>query len=382
MNILRIMFILFFLLCATGTPYSQNVNSKIHIVSEDEYKRDVSIYDIGTTSNTSSRLLFSRSELSYYNSCYFDKKKSDTILYEDFTINVSLKHIEPRSSMYFFEIPIRNLNAEAGYKYFSEENPKLKQNVDDIYWGFKLNITHNGIDESILIWLKMDSKDFYGRKVQYVSYNINQKGWKETIAQYPDPSYETKLKIISDKYQKVSGISWGNIDFFSKFLNPLPYYIDAINSIQVLVGCQADVKIGKGELDLGNYMGLAYEYIYKFKDYLESHYNTLSEFIEAEKFFSAKTEAKKYIQRDGSTTEFNAFNLAFCQLNMEEFNDCIETCNALIIFRGDYLKQAFLFRGIAKEAQGDIKGALSDYINSGSIGEDFYTNLNQKKSKK
>ncbi len=145
-----------------------------------------------------------------------------------------------------------------------------------------------------------------------------------------------------------------------------------------MVGCQADVKFSKGSLDSGNYIGLATEYEYKGKEYLEKRYSVLKELMIAERFSSAKIEANQWVEKDGNTTEFNAFVIAYCQLRMGEFNDCIETCTALIDFHGDYFKQAYLFRGLAKESIIDFQDALVDYDNSGEIGVEAYNELIKK----
>lgn len=376
---LHLLLSLFFLLCFLDSIHSQNTYSKIHIVSDDEFLKDETKYDIGYVNSASSSLTYKSSESSYYNSCYLDTKKSSSILHEDYTINVSLNNIRPRGGIYTFSIPIRNSNAKTGYQYYSTVNPKLKQKVDDIYWGLVINVSHSGINESIVIWIKKITKDYYGTPYDYTNYNLNNNGWEEQIG-YPNLEYEysSNLEIQSLKYSNQSGIKWGDIEFFNAYTKPLPYYIDAINSIQVLVGCQADVKFGKGRIELGNYFGLASDYLYKAKVYLDEHYSKLSNYTKAEQYFSAESEAKKWIQNDGNTTEFNAFTLAYCQIQRNEYKDCIETCNSIINFRGDYLNQAYVLRGLCKEVNNDIQGALSDYNNAGNLGIDSYNKLIQR----
>lgn len=358
---------LFFLICVLDSTHSQNTYSKIHIVSNNEFTRTVYKSDLGSVSTASSNLTYNSNLSTYYNTCYLDAKKSNTISHEDFTIDLYLKDINPRNGRYDFEIPIKNLNAKTGYQYYSTNYPKLKQNVEDIYWGFVLNVRHKGIDESIVIWIKkLIKSESYGN-YEYTYYNVSNSGWKERY-QYPDPEsdYSSKLKIISWDYSNTSMIYWGDNDIY---LIQVPYFIDAINSIQVLVGCQADVKFGKAEIKLGAYCS---------QETLDKHYNSLSDLMKAEEYFSAKTEAKQWVQKDGNTTEFNAYTLAYCQIRRNEMNDCIETCNALVEYNGDYVKQSYLFRGLAKEANGDIQGALSDYNSSGSIGAESYNKLIQR----
>ncbi len=147
-----------FLLCFLLNSYSQNEYKKINIVSDNEYIRSDYRSNLGRVSSSSPNLTYNSSESTYYNSCYLDSKKANSISYEDFTINVSLKDIKPRGNMYDFRIPIRNLNAKTGNQYYSLNNPKQKQNVSDIYWGFIINVSHNGVDESITIWIKKQQK--------------------------------------------------------------------------------------------------------------------------------------------------------------------------------------------------------------------------------
>lgn len=379
MKLFKFLFLSLCLLFLSQTIFSQQSYSKINIVSDKEYTKNEYKFEIGSISSVSSNLSYDSSKLLYYNPCFLDTKRNSTILHEDFTINIKLDNITPRSECYEFSIPIRNLSAETDHYYYSNANPKLKQNFDDIYWGLALNVSHSGINESIIIWIKKFSRNYYGSKSDYTSYDVNNTGWQEKYG-YPNISsdYSSELKITGWKYSNQSEISWGDIAFYSLYSNPLPYFIDAINSVQVLVGCQANIKVGKGQLHLGNYFGLADENINKAETYLNDHYSKLSNFISAEQYFSAESEAKNWIKEDGNTTEFNAFTLAYCQITRNEYYDCMRTCNALIQYRGDYLNQAYVLRGLCKETDGDIEGALSDYNNAGSLGVDSYNKLIQK----
>lgn len=337
----------------------------IKIVSDKDFIKNEYKTNIGTASSSSDNLSFISKSNSYYNSC-FKSKKDESINFASFIINTSLLNINPRGGQYVFKLPIRNLHANDNYRYWSDDNPSKKQKVEDIYWGFSISLTQNSRNETITLWL---NKRLRGEFVatDYTFYNLNDAGWKESLV-YPDceSDYSSDLKISSYKHG-VTYITWGNLS-----LPSLPYYVNSIRSITVMVGCQANVKFDKATLDLYGYCD---------ENYLQQHYQSLSDMLSNKKYFTAKNQALKLIFTDngvGVSTESNYYILAYCQLMRNEFDDCLKTSSALIKFNGDLYKESLLLSGYAKEGINDLTGALSDYDSAGDIGIEAYNSLSQK----
>ena len=336
--------------------------SNIKIESDNAFLRNEYQFDIGTISNVGPNLSYNSASSSYYNPCYLNVKKVTSIAYESFSINTNLLSIKPRNGSYEFKIPIRNLNAKDDLLYYSMSNPKQKQKVKDIYWGFIISTyDKNYVSKDVQVWIHKELKD---EAYPYIDYNVNNEGWKNSYG-YPncESEYSSYLKI-SGFTSGTTWISWGDTQLF-ELSN-----VSAINKIEVLVGCQAEVKFGKATLDLGSYCS---------DEFLQKHYQKLSELLSQEKYSTAKYEALRFANScDGVSTESNYYILAFCQLMQDEFDDCIKIATALINFKGDFYKKSLLLRGYAKEGKNDLTGALSDYASSGDIGIEAYNSLSQK----
>lgn len=339
--------------------------NKIVIVSVNEILTAEEHSNLGIVSNVSSNLRSNNNESVYYNPCYFNLRKEKKIPFETYRINFPFKgnstlKIDPSRKSYEFEMMLDNLNSDEGYRYSSVANSKKKMTVDNIFWGFVVNIAHKGINESITIWLRKNTNSFHGVQTNWIEYSINDEPFKKEMGYEEIGSPLLKIHSNSGK----STISWRSVYY------ELPYFIDEINNITILVGCQAKTINSKATLKFG-------DLFVRHKDILERHNKEISYLLDDKKYFTAKKDILAMIFENGKTYELNAVYLAICQLKLDEFNDCISTCDAIIQYRGDYYKQAYLFRGLAKEYMGNVQGALSDYSNAREVGVEQYNRLNQ-----
>lgn len=289
----------------------------------------------------------------YYNSDYQNMEKSNNIEYKTIYQYFNLKPESKRD--WTFQMRISNLNAEKGYQYYSKDNPRKKQSAEDIYWGITIGYKENGISRTTSILIKRshpDSHDPLGSGNR-ISYSVDNGSWKTSNGSrlYPscEPSQAPSFVINTKKYNHTN-ISWGELK-----LCELPVYIDELSYISVMVGTQAKVQIGKPS-------------IYAEKEAYGTPYSMQ---------LGRYKEAKDYLfKEDGVYYEWEAMNLAKCYINLMEFVNAIEICDALIKFNGEYIIQAYFTRGVAREVLGDYNGALDDYSKvGGEVGAQYYTNL-------
>ena len=290
----------------------------------------------------------------YYNSDYQDMEKSNSIEYKTVYQYFNLKPEYKRD--WTFQMRITNLNAEQDFLYYSKDKPKKKQSAYNIYWGVTIGYKENGISRTTAIWIKRshpDSHDYLGSGNR-ISYKVDNGSWKTSNGSrlYPscDPSQAPAFVIDSKKYNHTN-ISWGELK-----LCELPVYIEELTYISVMVGSQAKVQIRKPTM-------VAYR---------EQAYGSPN-LINWGKYKEAKDDLYR---EDGMYFEVAAMDLAICYINLKEFENAIEMCDALIKFNGEYVAKAYFTRGVAREVLGDFAGALEDYRNVGNeIGNEYYNNL-------
>lgn len=305
--------------------------------------------------------------LSYNNTVYGDTYYNAG--WQDMSIQSSLQtksvyryfYLRPDSKRnWTFSMPISNLNAEKGYSYYATSSPNKKQSANQIYWAVSIGYKENGISRTSTIWIKRSDREYYhgGYEAygssEYISYNIDNNGWKQTYTNYPscDPSRAPMLQIETYSWGKTY-LKWGNWSFTN-----FPAYMEELTYIKVLVGTQAKIQIGKPS---AYGVGVNTNNIY-----------TASDLIEQENFATAK---QKLYKSDGLYYEQPAFNLAWCYLMLGEYDDAINMCNALIKYNGETLNAAYTVRGIAKESKEQYLEALDDYQKAGEVASEFYSRL-------
>ena len=284
----------------------------------------------------------------YYNPNWQDMSKSGNL--ESLSVTRYF-YLRPNSKRtWTFSLPITNLNAEKGYSYWATSSPNKKQSSDQIYWAVVVGYKENGNSRTSKIWLKRSNREYYSSgyeaygSAQYISYSIDNNGWKQSYTDYPSCSSSNSptFKIESYSYGHTY-IKWGNFA-----ITDFPVYMEELTYIQVLVGTQAKIQIGKpsayGE-------GVNEKNIYVAADYMEQ-----------ENYAMVK---QKLYKSNGEYYERQAVNLAFAYAALEEIDKAIELCNALIKYNGESLQYAYFLRGSIKEYKGQKLDALDDYQHSG-----------------
>lgn len=284
----------------------------------------------------------------YYNSNWQDMSKSSSLEFKTVSRFFYLKPDSPRD--WSFSFPITNLNAEKGYSYYATSRPNQKQNASQIYWAVVIGYKENGNNRSTKICLKRSNEKYYPSgseaygSAQYISYSIDGEGWKESATWYPScTSNNSPTFCIETKKYGYTSIRWGGLTItsFSSYIQELTY-------IKVYVGTQAKIQIGKPSA-YGR--GVNANNIYD-----------ASDLIQQENYLAAKN---KLYQVDNSYYEKPAFSLAYCYAMLNELDNCIEICNALIKYNGESLSAAYELRGLVKESKGQKLDALDDYQKAG-----------------
>lgn len=260
---------------------------------------------------------------------------------------------------------VKDYPTRANWNYYI---PIFNSNIkDDIYWGLEITLYHNGNYDKYQIWINKKFGEYPNDRDFFYMNSITNSWKKETY--YPR-SDESEISIISRNFEyKFNQSSQVNvsteINLNGTTLLYLPYYTDKIHSISILVGSQAILNIGKPY------------YIYP-KFGREENYPIVKNFIENERYFSAMNALWEYNPKLPTLemSETGALLLAYTQIGLEKYSDCINTTNAIIKFAGDFKKQATMIRGIANENLGDFESALSDYYSSGDM--DSYNRLRSK----
>lgn len=291
----------------------------------------------------------------YYNSDWQDMSKSGDIEYKSVTRYFYLRPDTKRN--WSFRMPITNLHAEKGYSYWSSD-PNRKQNAEQIYWGIRVGYKENGIARKTTVWLKRSERKFssYGyeeyNSARYITYNADNHGWKESYVNYPscDPNNSPVFKIETFSWGHTY-LKWGNFS-----ITDFPVYMEELTYIQVLVGTQAKIQIGTSSA-YGESMNA--EKIYIAADYMEQ-----------ENYAMVK---QKLYKPDGKYYEGQAFNLAIAYAALEEVDEALELCDALIKYNGETLQYAYFLRGNIKEYKGQKLDALDDYQKAGD--QESYTRL-------
>lgn len=302
---------------------------------------------------------------SYYNPNWQDMNRSGGIDYKVATCNLYISPSHKRA--WEFRIPITNLNAEKGYSYYSNSNPNKKQSFDQIYWGFLICMVVDGVEKTITVWLKRGALEYYpnsntetydsGRTIEYA---VNGGSWQKSnsYTAYPScqPSAAPSLKIntwsmsrfvswngrnLRDTPQNryTTYVSWGDLQ-----ITNFNGYLQEIKYIRILVGTQAKVLIGEPN-------------VYAASQDIHSLY-AAQDLIEQGSFVAAK---QKLYKTNGKYYEIEAMNLALCYASLEEYDNCIEMCNALIKYQGEYQSTAYSVRGLVLERKGQKTEALEDY---------------------
>lgn len=296
---------------------------------------------------------------SYYNADWQDMSKQSSIQVKTVYRTFNLRPDSKRN--WTFSMPISNLNAEKGYSYSSKNNPKKKQSSDQIYWAIRIGYKENGVSRTSTIWIKRSQYTpptygvyesiYNGRLIQYC---IDNEGWKESSEYYPScsPKDAPSLRIETYSWGKTY-VKWGNWS-----ITDFPVYMEELSYINISVGTQANILIGKpsayGE-------GVNTNNIYDASDLIQQ-YNY--------------TAAKQKLYRfDESYYEGPAYNLAWCYFMLNEYDNAIKMCNALVKYNGETLQRAYAVRGMAKEMKEDYLSALDDYKKAGEIAVEFYESL-------
>ena len=307
------------------------------------------------------------SGLSYSNTVYGDtyynpeyqSKNSDNIAYKTVTRHFQVKPDRKRD--WCVEFTLSNLNAEQGYSYWAKSNPKQKQDASQIYWGVLIGYKANGVNRTSKIWFKRSyhvfSMNGYIIDVDddHVEYNFDDNGWEVNFAvQYPSCASNSAPKFSINSYPKTnhSFIQWGGC------IESLPVYIEEIRYIQILVGTQAKIQIGKPSV-IGQEIKQADIY-------------DASEYMETENYAMV---VRKLYNAENTYYEQQAVNLAWAYASLNELDKALEICNALVNFKGVTLNYAYSLRGILKEVEGDIEEALEDYMMANDM--DNYNRLQE-----
>ena len=292
----------------------------------------------------------------YYNPNWQDMSKSGNLESLSVTRYFYLRPNNKRS--WTFSIPITNLHAEKGYSYYAQSSPNKKQSSDQIYWAIVVGYKENGVSRTSKIWIKRSNREYYSGgyeaygSEQYISYSIDNNGWKKSYTDYPScsPNNSPSLKIETYSYGHTY-LKWGNFS-----LTDFPVYMEELVYIQVWVGTQAKIQIGKPSA-WGD--GVNEKNIYVAADYMEQ-----------ENYAMVK---QKLYKSNGEYYEGQAANLAFAYAALNEIDKALELCNALIKFNGESLQYAYWLRGSLKEYKGQKLDALDDYQRAGD--QESYTRL-------
>lgn len=325
------------------------VTAQIKIIS------DESVYkaDIGSSWSSNPKLSYSNTLWgeTFYNAGWKDMNQAGNIEYE--TVAKVINYSPDTKRSWSLTIPIKNLNAKAGYEYSSPASPSKRQDSEQIYWGIQIDFIKDGVSQSLnFMFKRADSKGKYGN--EYISYSVGNDGWKDSFYRYPscDKENNTELKIETHSYNSTT-ISWGEVN-----LTNFGAYIDEISSIQLIVGTQANIQVGKVDI---------------YCDKIENN-TTADELIAENKCYEAKGALLRAIRLYGSAENLY-YPLALCYGNLRDYKECIDITTVLIQFQGRKLYESYLLRGVAKESINDNNGALADYKSAGTIGKEYYDNL-------
>ena len=284
----------------------------------------------------------------YYNPNWQDWSKHGNVEFMSVTRYFYLRPDTKRS--WSFTMPITNLRAEKGYSYWSRNAPNLKQKAEKIYWGIKVGYKENGISRTTKVWLKRSNREFYSSGIEtygsakYIAYNVDNNGWKDSYTEYPSCAQNNAPAFTIKTY------SWGKtyLEWGSFAITDFPVYMEELTYIQVMVGTQAQIQIGKptayGE-------GVNEKNIY-----------VAAEYMEQENYLMVK---QKLYSADQTYYEGQAFNLAIAYAFLEEPDKALELCNALIKFNGESLQATYVLRGLIRESLGKKLDALDDYQRAG-----------------
>ena len=320
------------------------------------------------------------SGLSYSNTVYGDtyynpeyqSKNSDNIAYKTVTRHFQIKPDRKRD--WCVEFTLSNLNAEQGYHYWAKSNPKQKQHASQIYWGVLIGYKANGVNRTSKIWFKRSYHVFSMNGCiidvddDNVEYNFDDNGWEVNFAvQYPSCASNSAPKFSINSYPKTnrSFIQWGGC------IESLPVYIEEIRYIQILVGTQAKIQIGKPSV-IGQEIKQADIY-------------DASEYMETENYAMV---VRKLYNAENTYYEQQAVNLAWAYASTNEIEKALEICEALIKFKGTSLNYAHSLRGLIREYKGQKEDALEDYMmandmeNYNRLQEDIKAQQLQEQQKK
>lgn len=248
-----------------------------------------------------------------------------------------------------FSMPITNLHAEKGYSYWATSAPNLKQKAEQIYWGIIVGYKGNGISRTTKVWLKRSDREFYSGietygSAEYITYNVDNNGWKKSHIYYPSCAQNNAPAFTIETY------SWGEtyLKWGSFAITDFPVYMEELTYIQVMVGTQAQIQIGKPT---------AYS-----EGVNEKNIYVAAEYMEQKNYAMVK---QKLYKSNGEYYERQAINLALAYAMLEEIDNALELCNALIKYNGESVQSAYWLRGSIEEYMGQKLSALDDYQRAG-----------------
>ena len=278
----------------------------------------------------------------YYNPYWQDMRKSSSIQFKTVTRHFDLKPDQKRPWKLSFTLS--NLNAEQGRVYFSASRDF--QRATQIYWGIHIGYKESGIDRTTTMWFKRSEGHYTDGSIipgsdAYVEYSVDNAPWKiNALFPYPSCSPNSAPTFFISTSEAIgTWIAWDNTHI------ELPIYMEELRFIQIFVGTQAKIQIGKPTV-----FG---------KEIKQEDVYVASEYMETENYAMV---VRKLYNADNIYYEQQAANLAWAYASTNEIDKALEICEALIKFEGTSLNYAHSLRGLIREYKGQKEEALEDYM--------------------
>lgn len=344
---------------------TSTIAAEVKIVSTAEWNKK----DFGTTWSCDQGLTHTSTVWGdcYYNPGWQDMSKSQNL---ESKAVWRYFHAKPNYERgWDFSFPITNLNAQKGYSYYAKSSPNKKQDASQIYWCVTIGLVTQGKKQSVSIWLKRSDRDIdpdYGFErygsAEYITYCVSGGNWITSSTFYPscEQSAAPKLRVTmwpgTSSDNGSTSIYWGNL-----CLTSFPFYTEEVEFVSISVGTQAKIQIGEP-------VASAYS--------TNCRYSNSESFIQEGRYERAKQELQAGSSRTGLYCEKQAYLLALVYLQLEEYDNCMEMCNALVQYKGEYISNSYYLRGLVTEVKGNYLQALDDYSKAGSIASEDYNRLN------
>ena len=278
----------------------------------------------------------------YYNPDWQDMRKASDIQCKIITRTFDLK--PDRKRLWKVSFTLSNLNAEQGRVYFSASNNF--QRSTQIYWGMHVGYIGNGTLHTTTIWFKRSEAYYTDGSIipgsdAYVEYSVDNAPWKiNTLFPYPSCSPNSAPNFFISTSETIgTWIAWDNTHI------ELPMYMEELRFIQILVGTQAKIQIGKPSV-IG-------------KEIKQADIYDASEYMETENYAMV---VRKLYNAENTYYEQPAVNLAWAYASTNEIDNALEICEALITFEGTSQNFAHSLRGLIREYKGLKEEALEDYM--------------------